>query len=86
MNETDHLLLSRAYPSIWQQGRGDHSEQRIVRVDDFRQLLHTLRYDGWAAMMHPRFPFHIFNMRVRQQLAAARVFFLKQCARVAFLQ
>ena len=77
--------MSRAYPSIYQQGRGDPSELRPVRVDDELELQHSFMYNGWLAMMHSRYGFHRFNIRTRRQLTSARMFFLKQSAIIDLL-
>ena len=70
--------MSLAFPSLFPTGKGDYVQPREREISYSDYLLHLMRYSDGRFASHSRFPYFVFNTRMRQQSSQLSSFFVNR--------
>ena len=80
LSEWDHsqAIMSLAFPSLFPTGEGDFVQPREREVSYADYVVHLMRYSNGRFASHSRFPYFVFNTRMRQQSCQLSSFFVNR--------
>ena len=78
LDEGSYGVVLDAFPSVFNEGICDIFEPRLVDVEEERYWENTFKQDDWAASVHPRLPYWVWDRSNRRKLSSYKNFYIKR--------
>ena len=82
LDEGSYGLVLDAFPSVFNEGICDIYEPRLIAVEEDQYWENLFKQDDWAASVHPRLPYWVWDRSNRRKLHSHKNFYIKRTSRV----